>query len=365
MTRLSRRGFLGAAGAAASGAALGAVGRGFLDEDAARAAIEEVPFHGRHQAGIATPPQAHLAFAAFDVTAADVVALRSLLRVWTRAAARLSRGETVGNAPGSGPARLTVTFGLGPSLFDGRFGLSSRRPGALAELPAFRGEEFEAGRSGGDLAVQACANDPAVAFDAVRALSELARGTAVVRWLQRGFRGSASDGVVRNLIGFRDGTNNLDAADERAMAQHVWVQEPSWMRDGTYMVVRRIRLRIEHWDSVTLAEQERTIGRRRASGATIAAPNSHVSVARGRRHERILRRSYSIADGLDRQFGELEAGLFFVCFQQDPGRQFVPIQRRLAAHDHLNEYTFHTASAVFAIPPGSRRGGSVGAGLLG
>lgn len=365
MSGISRRRLLEAAGVAATGAALGAVGRGVLDEDAASAATEEVPFHGRHQAGIGTPPQAHLAFAAFDVTAADVVALRSLLRVWSRAAARLCRGEAVGNATGSGPARLTVTFGLGPSVFDDRFGLSGSRSAALAELPRFRGDELDPGRSGGDLAVQACADDPAVAFDAVRALSELARGTAVVRWLQRGFRGGARDGVARNLIGFRDGTNNLDAADERAMAQHVWVQEPGWMRDGTYMVVRRIRLRIEHWDSVTLTEQERTIGRRRATGAQIAAPNSHVSVAHGRGHERILRRSYSLADGLDRRFGELEAGLFFVCFQQNPGRQFVPIQRRLAARDHLNEYTFHTGSAVFAIPPGSRRGGAVGAGLLG
>jgi deferrochelatase/peroxidase EfeB len=371
MSGISRRRLLESAGVAASGAALGAFGRGLADEASATSA-GPIPFHARHQAGITTAPQAQLAFAAFDVTAREAAALGGLLRVWSRAAERLTRGEPVGNAPAAGPARLTVTFGFGASLFDGRFGIAQRRPPALEDLPAFRGEELDPARSNGDLAVQACADDPDVAFGAIRALAELGRGSAIVRWIQRGFRGAPRDGVSRNLIGFRDGTNNLDPRDASAMAANVWAGDPDWMRDGTYLVVRRVRLRVEHWDSVSVAEQERTIGRRKASGASVGRrlpADSHVRVANpgstGSDSERILRRSYSFAEGLDPSFGELEAGLFFICFQRDPRRQFVPIQRRLAVHDHLGEYTFNTGSGLFAVPPGIRPGSYVGQDLLG
>jgi deferrochelatase/peroxidase EfeB len=186
------------------------------------------------------------------------------------------------------------------------------------------------------------------------------------------------------LLGFKDGTNNLDPRDEEVMARNVWVgpdDEPAWMRGGTYTVVRRIRMRIEHWDSVSLEEQERTFGRRKVSGAPFGGeaesdpvdpaklpPDCHIIQANpgtpGSEAERILRRSYSFSDGFDSRFGELDAGLFFICFQRDPRKQFIPIQTRLAENDHLSEYTFHTGSAVFAIPPGVREGEYIGQTLF-
>jgi deferrochelatase/peroxidase EfeB len=236
------------------------------------------------------------------------------------------------------------------------------------------------------LCVQACADDPQVAIHAVRNLAALGRGTVTVRWVQQGFRSApaAYPKSSRNLLGFKDGTNNLDPTDERLMAQNIWVgpdDEPAWMRGGTYMVVRRIRMRIEHWDSVSLEEQERTFGRRKVSGAPFGwetesdpvdpaqlPPDCHIIQANprtpGSETERILRRSYSFSDGFDMRFGELDAGLFFICFQRDPRRQFIPIQTRLAENDHLSEYTFHTGSAIFAIPPGVREGEYVGQTLL-
>jgi deferrochelatase/peroxidase EfeB len=67
---------------------------------------------------------------------------------------------------------------------------------------------------------------------------------------------------------------------------------------------------------------------------------------------------------MDRGLGQLDAGLFFIAFQRDPRTHFIPIQRRLGQHDALNEYVKHTGSAVFAIPPGTRRGGWVGETLF-
>ncbi len=80
---------------------------------------------------------------------------------------------------------------------------------------------------------------------------------------------------------------------------------------------------------------------------------------------KLLRRGYSFTDGVDPRTAGLDAGLFFLAYQRDPRRQFVPIQQRLAAQDALNEYIEHTSSAIFAIPPGTRRGGWIGETLFG
>jgi deferrochelatase/peroxidase EfeB len=293
-----------------------------------------------------------------------------------------------GEAYGLGAARLTLTFGLGPSIFDGRFGLAGRRPAALADLPAFPTDRLDPALCGGDLGVQACADDPQVAFHAIRTLARIGAGAVRQRWTQTGFdktpESSPAGGTGRNLMGFKDGTNNLDASDRAAMRRNVWVAAadgPAWMAGGTYLVTRRIGIRIELWDASALGEQETDVGRTKVVGAPLGGrrefdpadpaklpPHCHILLANprasGSEAERILRRGYSYADGL-REGGRLDAGLFFAAFQRDPRRQFVTIQRRLAAHDLLNEYLVHIGSALFAVPPGAHRGGFVGETLLG
>jgi deferrochelatase/peroxidase EfeB len=298
---------------------------------------------------------------------------------------RLAPPLDTGEAAGLSPARLTVTFGFGPTLFD-RFGLGRLRPAALSELPLFAGDELDPDRSGGDLAVQACADDPQIAFHAVRNLARIGRGAVVMRWSQLGFGRTSSTSraqdTPRNLMGFKDGTNNIKLEDVRALDEHVWVSdsaEPEWLRGGTYMVTRRIRMLIEVWDRASLDDQEQTIGRRKESGAPFGRTDefdrvdlahtpvdAHIRLAAPAENDgrRILRRGYSFTDGMDTELGQLDAGLFFVSFQNDPSA-FVEIQRRLAGTDALDEYIKHTGSAVFACPPGARRGGYVGETLLG
>src|SRR5204863_2696476 len=119
------------------------------------------------------------------------------------------------------------TIGFGPSLFDGRFGLADKRPPALIDLPAFPGDGLEARRSGGDICVQACANDPQVAVHAIRNLARIGFGKVAVRWSQLGFgrtsSTSESQTTPRNLFGFKDGTRNLKAEEPALLDQHVWV----------------------------------------------------------------------------------------------------------------------------------------------
>ncbi len=398
--RLTRRGLIAGAGAVGAGLTLGGVEleRALGDSSGGSA---QIPFHGDHQAGIATAAQDRLHFAAFDVTAERRSDLRDLLRVWTEAGERMTAGELVGEvdqpaappvdtgeALGLPPARLTVTFGLGPTLFDERFGLASRRPAELTELPPLPGDELDPSRSGGDLCVQACADDPQVVFHAVRNLARIGRGAVVMRWSQLGFgrtsTTSRSQATPRNLMGFKDGTNNLKLEDRQALAQHVWVgagDRPEWLRGGTYLVARRIRMLIEVWDRASLADQEDTIGRVKDSGAPLGEhaefdpvdlaskripTDAHIRLAAPSTNGgiKILRRGYSFTDGMDERLGQLDAGLFFISFQRHPAA-FVELQQRLGGSDALNEYIVHTGSGLFAVPPGVSPGGYVGQSLLG
>ncbi|MFB9351428.1 iron uptake transporter deferrochelatase/peroxidase subunit, partial [Streptomyces heliomycini] len=348
-----------------------------------------VEFHGPHQAGIATPVQDRLHFAAFDVTTDDRAAFVGLLKEWTGAARRMTAGRAVGagaygglaeappddtgEALGLKPSRLTLTIGFGPSLF-GKFDLAGRRPEALVELPRFSGDNLDRDRSGGDLCVQACADDPQVAVHAIRNLARIGFGRVVVRWSQLGFGKTSSTTpdaqTPRNLFGFKDGTRNISGAEKDRLEKFVWVGKkdgPAWMTGGSYLVARRIRMHIETWDRTPLQEQEDIFGRDKGEGAPVGRakerdepflkamkPDAHVRLAHpdANAGATILRRGYSFTDGTD-GLGRLDAGLFFLAYQRDPRTGFIRIQRNLA-DDALNEYIQHVGSAVFAVPPGVR-----------
>ncbi|GAA2539343.1 iron uptake transporter deferrochelatase/peroxidase subunit [Pseudonocardia hydrocarbonoxydans] len=404
---LSRRRLLGA-GAAAVG--MGALGAACGAPAATPVPDGVVPFRGEHQAGIVTPAQDRLHFVSLDVVTADRAEVADLLRRWTAAAERMTAGaettpggatggnpnsppDDTGEALGLPPAALTLTFGVGASLF-AKLGLDpSLVPPALAALPPFRGDQLDPALSGGDLCVQACSDDPQVAVHAVRNLVRMGFGVTAVRWSQLGFgrtsSTSTSQATPRNLFGFKDGTHNVKAEDPDDLREQVWVAPgdgPAWLDGGTYLVARRIRMHVEIWDRTSLAEQETIIGRTKGVGAPLGgtaefdladyaavdgtgepriAQNAHIRLASAQAlgGVKILRRGYNFVDGSDGQ-GHLDAGLFFVAFMRDPQAQFVPMQRALADADVLMEYIEHTGSAVFACPAGLGGGGYWGQSLL-
>jgi deferrochelatase/peroxidase EfeB len=380
------------------------------------------PYFGRHQGGIATPPQKHTYFAAFDCLANNRNNLVAMLRLWTQGAARMCAGETVrdlgqdlsvegldgGSALGLPPSRLTVTFGFGPGLFEkggkDRYGLAAKRPAALVDLPKFNGDQLEAQRTGGDISVQACAEDPQVAFHAIRELARLSYGSTQFRWAQAGFLPDAQgQDTPRNLMGFKDGTNNPGQAARppdlpRSFDEVVWVDDegPDWMRGGSYLVARRIRISLEHWDRSEVDFQEQVIGRHKYSGAPIGkanerdplaldrvdadgnaliAENSHVRLGAAATNggAQIFRRPYSFNDGVRftserwppwRQGMMYDAGLFFLCYQRDPREGFIKIYENMAKLDALNQFTTHDGSALFACPGGIEEGTFVGEPLF-
>lgn len=418
---ISRRGILGLLGAGALGGGLVGSAGGVMADRAFAGARQAAggatyAFHGAHQAGITTPAQDRLHFAAFDVADIDRAGLVSLLQDWSAAAARMTAGgsagalgavdgpydsppDDTGEALDLPPAGLTITFGLGPSLFTSaagvdRFGIADRRPAALVDLPRFPGEALVPQATGGDLCIQACSDDPQVAVHAIRNLSRIAFGRASIRWSQLGFGRTSSTSraqvTPRNLFGFKDGTANVKSEDTRQVEDHVWADAGStpaeaWMRGGSYLVARRIRMTIETWDRSSLREQERVTGRTKGSGAPLSggsettAPDfhatgrggaplidaaSHVRLAHPDQNDGavLLRRGYNFVDGND-DLGRLNAGLFFLAFQRDPRTQFIPIQQSLA-RDAMNEYLRHVGSGIWAVPPGAARDGYVGETLF-
>ncbi|WP_328503442.1 iron uptake transporter deferrochelatase/peroxidase subunit [Streptomyces sp. NBC_00457] len=391
----SRRALIGwggaglALGAAAAGSAVAMARTGDDVDPAGAASGAAVAFHGAHQAGIATPVQDRLHFAAFDVKTDDRAQFIQMLKDWTVAARRMAAGQTVGEgaygglaeappddtgeALGLKPSRLTLTIGFGPSLFE-KFGLADARPEALVDLPKFSGDNLDKNRSGGDLCIQACADDPQVAVHAIRNLARIGFGKVVIKWSQLGFGKTSSttpeEQTPRNLMGFKDGTRNIAGTETDRLKKFVWVSGtdgPAWMVGGSYLVARRIRMHIETWDRTSLQEQEDIIGRDKGEGAPVGKakerdepflkamlPNAHVRLAHPDTNDgaTILRRGYSFTDGTD-GLGRLDAGLFFLAYQRDVRKGFIPIQRSLAP-DTLNEYIQHVGSALFAVPPGVR-----------
>jgi deferrochelatase/peroxidase EfeB len=382
---LAGLGVLGAAGLAAGGFAV-------ADSSQGTTAGQIVPFRAAHQGGITTAQQDRLLFATFDVTATDAAELRDMLRDWTAAAEAMTRGRPVpgrfapqapppdtGEADGLLPGNLTITIGYGPTLFDHRFGLAGRRPTALAALPPLPLDNLDPAYTGGDIAIQACADDPQVAYHAIRNLARIGTGTVVLRWLETGFGRTAStsagQATPRNLMGFKDGTRNITADQADLLRDHVWIDaaDQPWARGGSYLVARRIRMYVNQWDRDFQADQENVFGRVKSTGAPLTGtaefdtPNfaarnddgtpvipadAHIRLAA---HEnngglRILRRGYSFTDGIDAT-GNLLGGLFFIAFMRDP-RQFVTLQTRLGTQDALNEYIQHIGSALFLCPPG-------------
>ena len=397
---LSRRRMLGFSGAsllvgAAAGAGLDRVASAETGDKSTESGA--IAFHGANQAGIATPVQDRLHFATFDVTTNDRAKLVKMLKDWTAAAAAMTQGHAVGEgavpavavappddtgeALGLPASRLTLTIGFGPSFFekDGkdRFGIKDKRPAALVDLPHFPGDSLDPDRSGGDIAVQACADDPQVAVHAIRNLARIGFGVVAVRWSQLGFGKTSSTTpdaqTPRNLMGFKDGTENIAGTESALLNKHVWAgkgEGADWMAGGSYMVARRIRMHIETWDRTSLREQEDIFGRDKGEGAPKGLkrerdkpvlanmkPDAHVRLAHpdSNKGTRILRRGYSFTDGTD-GLGRLEAGLFFIAYQRDPRTGFIPIQTNLST-DALNEYIQHVGSGVYACPPGVREGG--------
>lgn len=391
--KMDRREFLKKAGIGGAGLALGLSGASafFANKEQGSKNIadgqEEISFYGKHQAGITTPMQRNIYFVVLDLRTTDKTDVIQLFKDWTDYSQKLVNGDLVkkdgsnallppsdtGETVGLNPYRLTLTFGVSASFLT-KLGLDKKRPKLFRDLPAFPKEQLREQYTGGDIVIQACADDEQVAFHAVRNLIRKGRNKVTMKWSQSGFAaiGDRME-TPRNLFGFKDGTANVTT--EKDFDKVVWADSQDWMNNGSYMAVRRIIMHLETWDRTNLQEQENTFGRYKESGApfgkkdefdevdlSLLPVDSHVRLAK-EVDLPILRRSYSYSDGIDPRTGQFDAGLLFIAFQKDPDR-FVKIQTNLGADDKMNEYVTHIGSGLFACFGGVKEGGYIGQDLF-
>ena len=356
---------------------------------------QAIPFYGKRQSGITTPIQRQVYFAVLDLATEDLETIRSIFKSWTTYIARMMQGELVeayksntmlpptdtGEAVGMGTERLTITVGVSPSFLE-KLNLSSKKLPELEDLPKFARDQLQEAFTGGDISIQACAEDAQVAFHAVRNLLRKGREHLTLKWSQTGYAAITSQGSTpRNLFGFKDGTANVTSQDD--FDRVIWCDQDNWMKNGTYLIVRRVQMHLETWDRTSLKEQENTFGRHRDSGAPLGAVDEfdpvdlelkddkgnlvipedcHVRLAK-EVGEEIYRRAFSYANGIDPRTGQFDAGLLFISFQKDP-QQFIKVQKNLGTKDKLNEYITHVGSGLFAILPGVEEGGYLGQSLF-
>ena len=352
-------------------------------------------FYGEHQAGITTPSQRNIYFLVMDLHTNKLDDVKQMFKDWTTYAANLTQGKNIkpyeknpfvpptdtGEADSMGAYGLTLTFGISPSFLK-KMGLTHKQPKEFQDLPKFPRDQLRENLTGGDICIQACAEDAQVAFHAVRQLVRQARSNITMRWSQSGFVGfDTGNQTPRNLFAFKDGTANQSTI--KAADKNLWADAPDWMKGGTYLVTRIIQMHLETWDRTSLKGQEDTFGRHRDSGAAIGQKGefdtfdvhakdaqgkavipeiSHMGLAK-RTGVEMLRRSYSYSSGINPATGQFDSGLLFISFQKSP-EQFIIIQNALGRLDKMNEYTTHIGSGLFACFGGIPQGGYIGQALF-
>lgn len=391
--KMDRREFLKKAGIGGAGLALGVSGAAAFfankaqEEKKISDGGEEISFYGEHQAGITTPMQKNIYFVVLDLHSTDKEEVIQMFKDWTDYSSKLVDGELVkndgsnvllppsdtGETVGLNPYRLTLTFGVSADFLK-KMGLEKKRPKEFRDLPPFPKEQLQEKYTGGDIVIQACADDEQVAFHAVRNLVRKARNTITMKWSQSGFAAIGDRmSTPRNLFGFKDGTANV--TKEKDFDQVIWTESEDWMNGGTYLAVRRIQMFLETWDRTNLQEQENTFGRYKESGApfgkkdefdevdlALLPVDSHVRLAK-EVNKPIYRRSYSYSDGIVERTGQFDTGLLFLSFQKNPD-SFVKVQTNLGAQDKMNEYVTHIGSGLFACFAGVKKGEYLGQKLF-
>jgi deferrochelatase/peroxidase EfeB len=364
--------------------------------------------------GILNRSPAHLLLAAYDFAgsraAPDCAATLNKLREIVKRELRSDLDDLTSTTPKDVPsaetgelgvvdgydrAHLTITLGISKSGFDALGIAAADQPQDLIPMPWEQLGDSPLVTPNGDLVLQICSDSAFINEHVTRRIDEELGDGLTLAWAVNGDQryttraGRTAREEGRALIGFLDGTDNLQPRHDTADRRLVFVNpddlsdypaipasgangpygpagpvfptdlrpgptnEPAWTRDGTYMVARASVNDLHRWDDVPLAAQEQTIGRFKFSGAALdladvadqlhVEPNfaehqedlrvaltAHIRKANPRRlPEDLLRRIYRRGYPLIVAHPTLGigGGLVFVCFARTISTQFEFITR--------------------------------------
>jgi deferrochelatase/peroxidase EfeB len=371
-------------------------------------------------AGILNRPPAHALVFALTLTTGDPATTRAALehlRELQHRELRSDLDETTATSDKAVPSAetgelgfvdgydrsfLTITIGLGKRAFELLGVAPDEHPQDLVPIPWQQLGDTPVKADNGDVLVQVCSDAVYINEHVLRRVQEELSDVFSLTWAVQGHQrynsrqGRVSRTEGRALIGFLDGTSNLDprrAADDAALVfvdptavpgyptlpqpgqPNAYGQpqgpqfppdlrdrpghEPDWTRNGTYCVVRASTIDHAHWDRESLGTQEHVIGRFKVSGASldlsdddgqldqppafatnpadVRVPiNAHVRKANPRTPDdlprRVFRRGYPL---IDASVDELRRGLIFICFARSISTQFEFITRAWLTNDNF------------------------------
>ncbi len=222
-------------------------------------------------------------------------------------------------------------------------------PSRLAPFQEIRGVK-SAPASGGDVFVHVHSNRHDLNYEVLRRFYQPLAAHARVLEEVHGFQYLDS----RDLTGFIDGTEN-PKGEARAAVALIGDEDPEFA-GGSYVLTQRYVHRLQAWQQLAVAEQEKIIGRSKPDSVELPEaekpPTAHISrvvIEEDGEELEIVRHSMP--------YGEVagEAGLFFLAYSRERaifdrmlGRMYGVENGGL--YDHLMDYTEPRSGAYFFAP---------------
>jgi putative iron-dependent peroxidase len=244
-------------------------------------------------------------------------------------------------------AKITCNVGLGSEFWD--VVSPERRPSGLRPFDALAVGGRSAPSTGGDLLLHILSKREDLNLElAMRIMGELGASVEVMDEVH-GFRYLD----LRDLTGFIDGTEN-PKGKARATVALVGAEDPAFT-GGSYVFTQRYVHDLKRWATVSLAEQEGAIGRRKRDSKELSdkvkPPTAHISrvvIEENGEELEIVRHSFP--------YGTVsEAGLFFIAYTRTLDIPEKMLRRIMGItgdglHDHLMDFTRAVSGATFFAP---------------
>ena len=244
---------------------------------------------------------------------------------------------------------LDCVVGIGADLWERM--LTSPMPAHLHPFQALSGPRHEAPATPGDLLFHIRAHRMDMCFELAQLITDRLDGSTQVVDEVHGFRSFDQ----RDLLGFVDGTENPEGT-AAAAAVLVGEEDPAYA-GSTYVIVQKYVHDLKGWNSLTVEQQERAMGRTKLNDVEFPdedkAPDAHIKL------------NVIEEDGVQRQImrsnmpfgrvGSAEFGTYFIGYAADPGVTELMLTNMFVGrppgnHDRILDFSTAVTGTLFFVP---------------